>query len=190
MSHLTEIKIPDIGDVSEVDVIEVLVAEGDTVTAEQSLITVESDKASMEIPSPASGTVKALKVSVGDKVREGTVILELEEAGDAKAQEPEQAAPAQAAAEATQEPKAEAAEPKPAAKAAASGGSGGGKPVQVVVPDIGDFKDVEVIEVLVAEGDTVEAEQSLITVESDKASMEIPSSHAGVIKRLAVKVGD
>jgi len=188
MSH-TEIKIPDIGDFSEVDVIEVLVAEGDVIKAEQSLITVESDKASMEIPSPAAGTVKAVKVSVGDKVREGTVVLELEESGAAKAEAPAQEKPAAAAP--AQEAKSEAAEPKaaPAASAAASA-AGGGKPVQVLVPDIGDFKDVEVIEVLVAEGDAVQAEQSLITVESDKASMEIPSSHAGVVKRIAVKVGD
>src|SRR5690606_12788467 len=147
MSH-TEIKIPDIGDFSEVDVIEVLVAEGDVIKAEQSLITVESDKASMEIPSTAAGTVKAVKVSVGDKVREGTVVLELEEAGAAKAEAPAQEKPAAAPA---QEAKSEAAEPKaaPAAPAAASA-AGGGKPVQVLVPDIGDFKDVEVIEVLVA----------------------------------------
>ncbi|TFL11204.1 dihydrolipoyllysine-residue acetyltransferase [Pusillimonas caeni] len=184
MSH-TEIKIPDIGDFSEVDVIEVLVAEGDVIKAEQSLITVESDKASMEIPSPAAGTVKAVKVSVGDKVREGTVVLELEESGAAKAEAPAQEKPAAAAP--AQEAKSEAAEPKAAPAASAAGG---GKPVQVLVPDIGDFKDVEVIEVLVAEGDTVQAEQSLITVESDKASMEIPSSHAGVVKRVAVKVGD
>ncbi|WP_397473180.1 dihydrolipoyllysine-residue acetyltransferase [Pusillimonas sp.] len=189
MSHL-EIKIPDIGDVSEVDVIEVLVAEGDTVQAEQSLITVESDKASMEIPSPAAGTIKSVKVSVGDKVREGSVILELEEAevGQAAGTEPPKAADAPPAkSESAESP---ASSQAAAAKPAASGSSGGGKPVSVVVPDIGDFKDVEVIEVLVAEGDTVEAEQSLITVESDKASMEIPSSHAGVVKRVGVKVGD
>lgn len=192
MSQL-EIKIPDIGDFSEVDVIEVLVAEGDSVKAEQSLITVESDKASMEIPSPASGTVKALKVKVGDKVREGSVILELEEAAGAPAataEQPEDAAEqdktesASGPATPDSSPKAEAAtsEGKKAAAAAEA--------VSVVVPDIGDFKDVEVIEILVSEGDAVKAEQSLITVESDKASMEIPSSHAGVVKRLSVKVGD
>ncbi|HUH87215.1 MAG TPA: dihydrolipoyllysine-residue acetyltransferase [Pusillimonas sp.] len=195
MSQLTEIKIPDIGDFSEVDVIEILVAEGDTVKLEQSLITVESDKASMEIPSSAAGTVKAVKVKVGDKVREGSVIIEIEAAASGKAEAP---APSKAANEpavakpegkaAAPEGKAAAAAEKPAAPSAAA--SGGAKPVSVVVPDIGDFKDVEVIELLVAEGDTVAAEQSLITVESDKASMEIPSSHAGVIKRIAVKVGD
>lgn len=190
MSHL-EIKIPDIGDVSEVDVIEVLVAEGDTVQAEQSLITVESDKASMEIPSPAAGTIKKVKVRVGDKVREGSVILELEEAQGGKAAGSEPAKAADASAQ-TQSASPEASTPirAEASKPAASAASGGGKPVSVVVPDIGDFNDVEVIEILVAEGDTVAVEQSLITVESDKASMEIPSSHAGVVKHLGVKVGD
>ncbi|NYT69818.1 dihydrolipoyllysine-residue acetyltransferase [Pusillimonas noertemannii] len=191
----TEIKIPDIGDFSEVDVIEVLVAEGDVIKAEQSLITVESDKASMEIPSPSAGTVKAVKVSVGDKVREGAVILEIEESGADKAEPPAAEKPAsQAPAKAEKAgstEKAAAAEPKPApAASAGASAAGAGKPVQVLVPDIGDFKDVEVIELLVAEGDTVQAEQSLITVESDKASMEIPSSQAGVVKRIAVKVGD
>lgn len=187
MSNLIEIKIPDIGDVAEVDVIEVLVAQGDTIKAEQSLITVESDKASMEIPSSAAGVVKAVRVKVGDKVREGSVVLELEEAGAAKA--PEEPAPAKGAeAPAKQAASKEAAPAAPTAAQAPA--SGGGKPVAVIVPDIGDFKDVEVIEVLVAEGDTVKAEQSLITVESDKASMEIPSSHSGVVKRVMVKVGE
>lgn len=189
MSNLIEIKIPDIGDFAEVDVIEVLVAVGDSIKAEQSLITVESDKASMEIPSSASGTVKALKVKVGDKVREGSVILELEATGAAKAAEEPAAAKAAEAPAAQQTASTESA-PASAAPAAQAGASGGGKPVTILIPDIGDFKDVEVIEVLVAEGDTVKAEQSLITVESDKASMEIPSSHEGVVKRLMVKVGD
>ncbi|KCB38927.1 biotin-requiring enzyme, partial [Bordetella hinzii CA90 BAL1384] len=152
MSNIVEIKVPDIGDFKEVEVIEVLVAPGDTIKAEQSLITVESDKASMEIPASQGGVVKSVKVKVGDKVAEGSVILEVEAAAEAPA------APAP-------ETKAEAPAP-----AAASG------PVDVTVPDIGDFKDVEVIEVLVAVGDTVKAEQSLITVESDKASMEIPDT--------------
>ncbi|WP_201524727.1 biotin/lipoyl-containing protein, partial [Bordetella pseudohinzii] len=179
MSNIVEIKVPDIGDFKEVEVIEVLVAPGDTIKAEQSLITVESDKASMEIPASQGGVVKAVKIQVGDKVAEGSVILELEAAGAAEAPA---AKPAKAKAEAPkQEPaKAEA----PAAPAAASG------PVDVTVPDIGDFKDVEVIEVLVAVGDTIKAEQSLITVESDKASMEIPASTGGVVKAVKVKVGD
>ena len=185
MSNTVEIKVPDIGDFSEVDVIEILVAVGDTVKAEQSLITVESDKASMEIPSSAAGVVKALKVKVGDKVKEGSVILELEaesaSAGASKASETPAAKPESAPAAPAPAASAPAAAP---ALAASSG------PVTVEVPDIGDFSEVDVIEVLVAVGDTVKAEQSLITVESDKASMEIPSSAAGVVKAIRVKVGD
>ena len=172
---LVEIKVPDIGDIDEVAVIELLVKPGDTVTAEQSLITVESDKASMEIPSSAAGVVRELRVALGDKVKEGTVVLMLEVAGAA-------AAPAPVAAPATAP--AAAAAPAPAAAPAASGS------IEVMVPNIGDFKDVAVIEVFVKPGDTIKVEQSLITIESDKASMEIPSSHAGVLKELKVKVGD
>jgi pyruvate dehydrogenase E2 component (dihydrolipoamide acetyltransferase) len=177
-----EVKVPDIGDFDEVAVIEVLVKAGDTVKAEQSLITVESDKASMEIPSSAAGVVKELKVEVGSKVKEGSVLLVLEAAGEADAAPaPATAAPAEAPATQT----APAAAPAPVAAATAPAG-----PVEVKVPDIGDFKDVAVIEVLVKPGDTIKAEQSLITVESDKASMEIPSSSAGTLKELKVKVGD
>jgi pyruvate dehydrogenase E2 component (dihydrolipoamide acetyltransferase) len=171
---LVEIKVPDIGDFAEVAVIELLVKAGDTVTAEQSLITVESDKASMEIPSSTAGVVKELKVKIGDKVKEGSVVLMLEAAGAAAAAP----APAPVQAELV-------AAPPPAAPAPSAGGT-----VDVAVPDIGDFKDVAVIEVFVKPGDTVKVEQSLITVESDKASMEIPSSHGGVVKSVLVKVGD
>ncbi|MDR6860638.1 dihydrolipoyllysine-residue acetyltransferase [Variovorax guangxiensis] len=176
-----EVKVPDIGDFDEVAVIEVLVKVGDTVKPEQSLITVESDKASMEIPSSAAGVVKELKVGVGSKVKEGSVVLVLEGEGGAAA------APAPAAAPAAAAPAPAAAAPAPAPAAAAPAATG---PVEVKVPDIGDFKDVAVIEVLVKPGDTIKEEQSLITVESDKASMEIPSSAAGVLKELKVKVGD
>lgn len=174
-----EVKVPDIGDFDEVAVIEILVKVGDTVKAEQSLITVESDKASMEIPSSQAGVVKEIKVQVGGKVKEGSVVLVLEGEGAASAAAPA-ASPAQAPAPAAPAPAA--ASPAPAA--ATSG------PIDIKVPDIGDFKDVAVIEVLVKPGDTIKQEQSLITVESDKASMEIPSSAAGVLKELKVKVGD
>jgi pyruvate dehydrogenase E2 component (dihydrolipoamide acetyltransferase) len=176
-----EVKVPDIGDFDEVAVIEVLVKVGDTVKAEQSLITVESDKASMEIPSSTAGVVKEIKVAVGGKVKEGSVVLVLEAEGAAAAPA---SAPAAAPAAAAAAPAPAAAAPAPAAAPAASG------PVEVKVPDIGDFKDVAVIELLVKPGDTIAADQSLITVESDKASMEIPSSAAGVLKELKVKVGD
>ncbi len=173
-----DVKVPDIGDFKEVAVIEVLVKPGDTVKVEQSLLTVESDKASMEIPSSHAGVVKELRVKLGDKVSEGTVVLVIETAGSA-------AAPASLPAPA-------AAAPTPAVTATAPAGAPAGLsgPVNVVVPDIGDFKDVAIIELLVKPGDTIKAEQSLITVESDKASMEIPSSHAGVVKEMKVKIGD
>ena len=178
---LVEVKVPDIGDFDGVGVIELLVKPGDTVKVEQSLITVESDKASMEIPSSVAGVVKELRVKVGDTVKEGSVVLVLEAEGAAAA-----AAPAPAPAQAALIP---AAAPAPAPVAAAAPAASGGV-VEIVVPDIGDFDEVAVIEVMVKAGDTVKVEQSLITVESDKASMEIPSSHAGVIKELKVKVGD
>jgi len=181
---VVDIQVPDIGDFDEVTVIELLVKPGDTVKAEQSLITVESDKASMEIPSSHAGVVKELRVKLDDKVKQGSVVLTLEVAGAGA-----EAAPAskEKAAAAPAAPAAAAPAPAPAATTAAPAASG---PVEVRVPDIGDFKDVSVIEVLVKPGDTIKAEQSLITVESDKASMEIPSSAAGVLKELKVKLGD
>ena len=178
---LVEVKVPDIGDFKDVAVIELLVKPGDTIKAEQSLLTVESDKASMEIPSSHAGVVKEVKVKVGDTVNEGSVVVVLDAAGSAAAAAP---APATASAPA----------PSPAASVAPppqpSPSGGGSQAIEVRVPDIGDFKDVAVIEVLVKAGDTIKVEQSLITVESDKASMEIPSSAAGTLKELKVKVGD
>ncbi|MFL6719182.1 MAG: dihydrolipoyl dehydrogenase [Burkholderiaceae bacterium] len=178
---LVEIKVPDIGDFKEVEVIEVLVKPGDRIAVDQSLITVESDKASMEIPSSQAGVVKELKVKLGDKVAEGSLMLMLETEGETQQATPAAAAPAAAAPSAA---------PAPAAPPAAAAPAATGGVINVEVPDIGDFKDVEVIEVLVKPGDTVSVDQSLITVESDKASMEIPSSHAGVVKELKVKLGD
>jgi len=180
-----EIKVPDIGDFTEVTVIELMVKPGDTVAVDQSLLTVESDKASMEIPSSHAGVVKELRVKLGDKVAEGSVVLMLEVAGAAAAPSAPAATPVAPATAAL--PVASAAAP---AAAATPGAGGGGAAVEVRVPDIGDFKDVTVIEVMVKPGDSVKLEQSLITVESDKASMEIPSSAAGVIKELKVKLGD
>ena len=178
---VVDIQVPDIGDFDEVTVIELMVKPGDTVKAEQSLITVESDKASMEIPSSHDGVVKEIKVKLDDKVKQGSVVLTLEVAGAGAAPPAEKAAAASAA-------PAQAASKSVAAPAPAPAAASG--PVEVRVPDIGDFKDVSVIEVLVKPGDTIKAEQSLITVESDKASMEIPSSAAGVLKELKVKMGD
>jgi pyruvate dehydrogenase E2 component (dihydrolipoamide acetyltransferase) len=178
---LVEVQVPDIGDFDEVTVIELMVKVGDTVKAEQSLITVESDKASMEIPSSTAGVVKEMRVALGDKVKQGSVVLVVEAVGAAAAPA---LTPATSPAAAVAAPAPTAAPVAVAPVAAASG------PVQVFVPDIGDFKDVVVIEVMVKPGDAIKVEQSLITVESDKASMEIPSSHAGVLQEIKVKVGD
>ena len=180
-----EVKVPDIGDFKDVEIIELLVKVGDTIAVDQSLLTVESDKASMEIPSSHAGVVKEMKVKLGDKVSQGVLVLLLESSGAAApavaaAPAPAAAAPAAASAPAPVAAPASA----PAAAAVAAG------PIEVLVPDIGDFKEVAVIEVFVKPGDSVKVEQSLITVESDKASMEIPSSHAGVVSELRVKVGD
>ncbi|HEX8604504.1 MAG TPA: biotin/lipoyl-containing protein, partial [Pseudoduganella sp.] len=178
---IVEVKVPDIGDFKEVEIIELMVKVGDTIKVDQSLVTVESDKASMEIPSSSAGVIKEIKVKVGDKVAEGSLLLLVEAEGAAAA-----AAPAPAAAAPAPAPAAAAAPaPAPAAAPAAAGG-----PVEVKVPDIGDFKEVEVIELMVKVGDTIKTDLSLITVESDKASMEIPSSHDGVVKEIKVKVGD
>ena len=160
---MSQVVVPDIGDFKEVEVIEVLVKPGDAVSKEQSLITLESDKATMEIPSPAAGVVKEMKVKMGDKVSQGTPILELDAEEKPKSGEKR-------------------GEQKPKTEASSD--------LTVPVPDIGDFKEVEVIEVLVKPGDAVTKEQSLITLESDKATMEIPSPAAGVVKELKVKMGD
>ncbi|MNQ51130.1 Dihydrolipoyllysine-residue acetyltransferase component of pyruvate dehydrogenase complex [compost metagenome] len=177
MSEL--IRVPDIGS-GEGEVIELMVKVGDRIEADQSLLTLESDKASMEIPAPKAGVIKSLKVKLGDRLKEGDELLELEvEGASTAAPAPAAAAPAPAAA-----PKA--AEPVAAAPAAAAAAS-----VQDIhVPDIGSAGKAKVIEVLVKAGDTVEAEQSLITLESDKASMEIPSPVAGVVESIVVKLDD
>ena len=186
-----EVKVPDIGDFKDVEIIEVLVKPGDTVKVEQSLVTVESDKASMEIPSTAAGVVKELRVKLGDKISEGSLLLVLEGEGDAAVAAA--VAPAVSAAPSPQHSPSgagEGAKMAPAPSPAPAGEARGEGSIEIVVPDIGDFDQVAIIEVLVMVGDAVKAEQSLITVESDKASMEIPSSHDGVVTALKVKVGD
>ncbi|NMZ33280.1 dihydrolipoyllysine-residue acetyltransferase [Pseudomonas proteolytica] len=181
MSEL--IRVPDIGS-GEGEVIELFVKVGDKVEADQSILTLESDKASMEIPAPKAGVVKSLKVKLGDRLKEGDELLELEIEGAADAAPA--AAPAAAAAPAPAEKPAAAAE-APAAPAAAPAAA----TVQDIhVPDIGSSGKAKIIELLVKVGDTVEADQSLITLESDKASMEIPSPAAGVVESIAVKLED
>jgi pyruvate dehydrogenase E2 component (dihydrolipoamide acetyltransferase) len=178
---LIEVRVPDIGDFKDIAVIELLVQPGQAVKAEQSLVTVESDKASMEIPSTASGVVRELKVKLGDKVSEGTVLAVLESTA---ATAPSTAAVAPGSPPPQPSPSREREDAGSAPAQASSG------PVEVRVPDIGDFKDIAVIELLVKPGDVVKPEQSLITVESDKASMEIPSSAGGTVRELKVKLGD
>ncbi len=190
---LVDIQVPDIGDFDEVGVIELLVKPGDTVKAEQSLITVESDKASMEIPSSHAGVVQELRVRIGDKVKQGSVVLTLEVAStSASATANPAAAPAPAVSAPTPATSPAAAPVATAASAPVAQGPAvaASGPMEVRVPNIGDFKDVAVIEMLVKVGDTVSVDQSLFTVESDKASMEIPSPAAGVLTELKVKIGD
>jgi len=174
------IRVPDIGN-GQGEVIELLVKVGDRIEADQSLLTLESDKASMEIPAPKAGVVKAIKVKIGDTLKEGDEILELEAEGDnAKAKPAEPAKPA------AEEPKQAA--PAPAAEPRAPAASGGGVET-IKVPDIGNGQG-EIIELMVKVGDRIEADQSLLTLESDKASMEIPAPKAGVVKAIKVKIGD
>ncbi|EJZ56177.1 pyruvate dehydrogenase complex dihydrolipoamide acetyltransferase [Pseudomonas fluorescens R124] len=177
-ASVQQVHVPDIGSSGKAQIIEIQVKVGDKVEADQSLITLESDKASMEIPSPAAGVVKAISVKLNDEVGTGDLILDLEVAGAAA---PAAAAPAQAAAPAA------AAAPAPAAAPAAPVADS----VQDIhVPDIGSAGKAKIIEVLVKAGDSVEADQSLITLESDKASMEIPSPAAGVVESVSIKLDD
>nr|WP_298131715.1 dihydrolipoyl dehydrogenase [uncultured Pseudoxanthomonas sp.] len=187
MANTIEVKVPDIGDYSDVPVIEILVAVGDTVKKDQGLVTLESDKATLEVPSSAAGVVKELKVKLGDALSEGSVVAVLEAEGAAAASAPAPVAAA-APAPAPQAPAASAS--APAAPAATPAPSGGGGLIEAKVPDIGDYDGVPVIEILVAVGDTVKKDQGLVTLESDKATMEVPSPAAGVIKEIKVKLGD
>ena len=177
MSQIVEIKVPDIGGNENVDIIAVEVKVGDTVAVDDTLITLETDKATMDVPSDAAGVVKEIKVKVGDKISEGGVILLLE-SGAAAAAEAPAAAPVQEAAPA-------AAVAEPAAAAPAASGS-----VTVTVPDIGGHSGVDVIAVEVKVGDTVAEDDTLITLETDKATMDVPSTAAGVVKAVFLKVGD
>ena len=167
MSIIKEIHVPDIGDFKGVDVIDVLVAAGDSVDVETPLIILETDKASMEVPSPLAGVVREVKVKAGGKVSQGDLILYLDVAESVSAPE------------------------RPATDAGeTASASSPGEAREVRVPDIGDFKNIPIIEVLVAPGDHVEIDTPLITLESDKASMEVPSPHAGTVQGIEVKVGD
>ena len=175
MAQTIEVKVPDIGDYTDVPVIDLLVKVGDTVQADDSLVTLESDKATMDVPAPVAGVVTALMVKLGDKVRQGVPVVMIETAGGAAVSVPVTAGAAQAA---------------PAPVAAAPAAVSATNTIEVRVPDIGDFKGIPVIEVLVKAGDTVKAEDTLVTLESDKATMDVPSPAAGVVQSVALKVGD
>ncbi|NQD37044.1 dihydrolipoyllysine-residue acetyltransferase [Permianibacter sp. IMCC34836] len=183
---IREITVPDIGDVKNVDVIEVPVKVGDVIKKDDTLITVETDKATMEVPAPAAGTIKEMKLKVGDKVSQGSLILLLEEAGASAAVSAPAPAPTAVSASA---PAPVAAVPAPVAAAPAAA-SGPARSETVSVPDIGDAKDVDVIEIAVKVGDTVKKDDTLIVVEGEKATMDVPSSVSGVVESIALKVGD
>jgi dihydrolipoamide dehydrogenase len=179
MASLIDVKVPDIGDFKDVPVIEVMVRVGDRIKTEDPLVTLESDKASMEVPSTVDGVVKEIKVKVGDKVSEGSLLLVVE--ADAA---PAGVAPREKVKEGGQAT----GEGAPVADYGAA--SGVYEVIEVHVPDIGDFKDVPIIEVAVKSGDKVKPEDPLITLESDKAAMEVPSPSGGTVKDIKVKVGD
>tara|TARA_R110000851_G_scaffold2878_1_gene11699 strand:- start:270 stop:2303 length:2034 start_codon:yes stop_codon:yes gene_type:complete len=181
------IKVPDIGGDTDVEIIEIAVSEGDVIEAEDTLITLESDKASMDVPAPKGGKVLKVLVKEGDSVSEGDDIVELEVegGGDEKQESSSDSQPEEAPAK-QEKPKEPSQEQKPAAKKSA----GGKQTVDIKVPDLGGSDSVEIIEVAVSEGDEVEAEDTLITLESDKASMDVPSPHSGKIVSFTVKEGD
>ena len=174
MADLKDILVPDVGG-DEVEIIELCVAVGDTVEAEDSIVTVESDKASMDIPAPFAGTVKEIKVAVGDKVSEGTLLIQVEEAGGSDTAE-EKPAQKEAAPAASNE--------------SSSNSSAATKTIEVEVPDIGTEDEVDVIDVLVSAGDSVNKEDGLITLETDKATMDVPCPEDGKVVELKVAVGD
>ncbi|PBP42121.1 dihydrolipoyllysine-residue acetyltransferase [Pseudomonas syringae] len=180
MSEL--IRVPDIGN-GEGEVIELMVKVGDRIEADQSILTLESDKASMEIPAPKAGVIKTMKVKLGDRLKEGDELFELEVEGEAAAAPAPAAEPAAAPA-ATEKP----AEAAPAAAAPAPAASASASVQDIHVPDIGSSGKAKIIELMVKVGDSIQADQSLITLESDKASMEIPSPAAGVVESIEVKL--
>ncbi len=186
MATTIDIVVPELGDFADVEVIEVLVASGDAVQKEDGLVTLETDKAAMDVPAPQDGTVASLTVSVGDTVNSGDVIGTMTiDAADTVVMTPAAAdVPAEsqeAPAPAVEKASAPAAEPPPAA---------GGGSETLVVPDIGDFADVEVIEVHVKPGDVIAVEDALVTLETDKAAMDVPATAAGTLESVAVSVGD
>jgi pyruvate dehydrogenase E2 component (dihydrolipoamide acetyltransferase) len=185
-----DLVVPDIGDFRDIPIIEVLIAPGQVIAKEAPLVTLESEKATMEVPASVGGTVASVRVRVGDKVSQGTVLasLELAESGVAAPAAPAGDAPAAPAA-AAPPPAASSAAP-PAASAGGAQNGRGSSIVELAVPDIGDFHDVPVIEVLVAPGDVIAKEAPLVTLESEKATMEVPAAAGGTVRDVRVQVGD
>ncbi|MBL8431751.1 MAG: dihydrolipoamide acetyltransferase, partial [Dechloromonas sp.] len=168
MSQIIEVKVPDIGDFSDVPVIDLFVKAGDRIKVDDAIATLESDKATMDVPSTVDGVIKEVLVQLGSKVSEGVVLIKVEAGGAAAA------APAPA--------------PAAAAPAAAPAVAGGGV-VEVKVPDIGDFSDVPVIDLFVKVGDSIKVDDAIATLESDKATMDVPSTVGGVVKEVLVQLG-
>ncbi|MBS0513783.1 MAG: E3 binding domain-containing protein, partial [Proteobacteria bacterium] len=189
MSQLIEVKVPDIGDFDAVPVIELFVKVGDTIAVDDAIATLESDKATMDVPSSHAGVVKEVLVNIGDKVAEGSVLIKVESTTASAASSAGAGAAAAAPAPVAAAPAAPAPAAAPAAAAPAAAPAAGGV-VEVVVPDIGDFDAVPVIELFVKVGDTLKVDDAIATLESDKATMDVPSSHAGVVKEVLVSVGD
>ncbi len=187
MSDIQKIIVPDVGG-DEVEVIELCVAVGDNIEADEGVVTVESDKASMDIPAPFEGEIVSLSVSVGDKIKEGDVIGEMKVAGGDSGSAAESSSSDESSKEdAPKQEEAPKEESKPDAAPAASGSS---EVIEVAVPDIGSDDEVDVIDVLVSVGDTIEKEDGLITLETDKATMDVPSTHAGTVKEVFISTGD
>ena len=172
MSQIIEVKVPDIGDFSDVPVIDLFVKVGDCIKVDDAIATLESDKATMDVPSTVAGVVKEVMVQLGSRVSEGVVLIKVESGATAAAPAPQAAVPA----------------PAPAAAPAATPAAGGGV-VEVKVPDIGDFSDVPVIDLFVKVGDSIKVDDAIATLESDKATMDVPSTVAGVIKEVLVQLG-
>ncbi|MYL23023.1 pyruvate dehydrogenase complex dihydrolipoyllysine-residue acetyltransferase [Halomonas alkaliantarctica] len=183
------IKVPDIGGDTDVEIIEIAVSQGDVIEAEDTLITLESDKASMDVPAPKGGKIIKVLVKEGDTVSEGDDIVEIEAEGSGETDSSESTSESESASEPEKSSSQESSSSKQEAPKKAAGG-GGKKTVDIKVPDLGGAEDVEIIEVAVSEGDEVSAEDPLITLESDKASMDVPSPHSGKIVSLTVKEGD
>ena len=199
MANLTEVKVPDIGDASGVDVIEVLVSVGDEISVDDGLIVLETDKATMEVPASDAGVVKSIEVKVGDKVSEGDLIVKIEasessndDASDSDSESTEDSSADDSSENGDSQPSSaeESTEDKGEQKSSKPKSSGGSRSEPITIPDIGDSEGVEVIEVSVKAGDEVEQDDSLIVLETEKATMEVPSPFAGTVESMSVKVGD